>query len=397
MKTHVKSLIGILLVIAANLSIWAWINRPHEPAAGWSGKITGFSFSPMRRDDNPLHGELPSPAEIESDLKFLTGKITAVRIYGMNGGLELVPGLAAKHGLNVTAGAWISPDPVNNERELRALIEAGKNYRNVVRLMVGNEVLLRNDIPAEQLIRYIREVQKQVGHRVSTAEPWQVWLKNPELVEAVDFIAIHALPYWEGVHIDKAVDHVFNSYERLRAAYPDKTIIFSEVGWPSDGPTIGDAIPSLVNQAKFLRTFLNEVISHDIVYYVVEAFDQPWKIEIEGPAGPYWGVYNVDRIPKFPMTGAMMELPTWKHWAGVAVLLALLPALYFMMRRSNVSTRGKVLFAIITNFAASGIAWTASIGASQYQTPLSATLWIVLVSRHFPLPVGRIRQYDGLL
>ncbi len=379
MKNPLMSFVGLLLVVAANLSVWAWLNRPQEPAAGWSGKITGLSFSPMRRDDNPLQGRMPTPAEIDSDLKFLSGKVIAIRTYGMHDGLELVPELAEKHGLNVTAGAWIGPEAASNEHELNNLIHMGRNHRNVVRLMVGNEVLLRDDIPVEQLISYIHEVQKQVGRRVGTAEPWHIWLKYPELTKAVDFIGIHALPYWEGIPVDQAVDHVFKTYDELRRAYPDKPIIFTEVGWPSAGPAIGRAIPSLVNQAKFLRTFLNEVELRDIVYYIMEAFDQPWKTNIEGPAGPYWGIYNVNREPKFPMIGAVQQRPAWKQWAGIAVLLALLPALYFAFRRQRVSMQGKVLFAVVTNFAASGIAWSASIGASQYQTPLSASLWIVLV------------------
>ncbi len=379
MKAQLKSLIGLLLVVAANLSIWVWFNRPLEPAEGWAGKITGLSFSPMHRDENPLRGRMPTPAEIDADLKFLSDKVIAVRTYGMSDGLELVPELAAKHGLNVTAGAWLSPVEEDNRREIQKLIRIGQSQRNVVRLMVGNEVLLRADMPVEQLIGYIREVKKQVGNRVSTAEPWRVWLKYPELVKEVDFISIHALPYWEGVHIDQAVDHVFMMYDELRKAYPDKPIIFSEVGWPSSGPAIGAAVPSLVNQARFLRTFLNEVKKREIVYYIVEAFDQPWKVEIEGPVGPYWGIYNVDREPKFPMIGAVTPRPTWKHWAGIAMILALIPALYFSIFRHKVSTRGKVLFATVTNFAASGIAWTASIGATQYQTPLSATLWIILI------------------
>jgi exo-beta-1,3-glucanase (GH17 family)/cellulose synthase/poly-beta-1,6-N-acetylglucosamine synthase-like glycosyltransferase len=379
MKTVLQTLIGLALVIAANLSIWAWLNRPHEPGASWDGRIMGLSFSPMRRVHDPLQGRMPTPAEIEDDLAFLAGKVVAVRIYGVTSGLELVPDLAAKHGLNVTAGAWIGPDPARNERELRNLIRIGHDHRNVVRLLVGNEALLRGDVTVEELIGYVREVQKQVGRRVSTAEPWHVWLRHPELARTVDFIAVHILPYWEGVHVDDAVDYVFMRYDQLRRAYPDKPIILAEVGWPSAGSAIGQAIPSLVNQAKYLRTFLNAVEPTNIVYYVVEAFDQPWKLDHEGTAGAYWGIYHADRTPKFPMRGAVLPLPTWKQWAAIAVLLAMIPAMYFALRRQRVGTQGKVLVALVTNFAASGIAWSASIGASQYQTPLSAAVWIVLV------------------
>ena len=378
MKQHFNSFIALVVVIGANLFAWSWLNRPVDMPA-WHGKITGFSFSPMRRDENPLTGKNPTPEEIDSDLQLLSDKVTAVRTYGMDGGLELVPELAAKHGLYVTAGAWISSDLKRNDQQVDELIKAGQTYRNVVRLMVGNESILRGDVSVGQLITYIRKVRNRVGHRVSTAEPWRVWLDHPELAREVDFISIHALPYWEGTSIDNAVDQVFEMYDTLQKAYPDKPIIFSEVGWPSSGPVLGSAVPSLLNQARFLREFLNRVQSRDIVYYIVEAFDQPWKKNLEGPVGEYWGVYNVDRRPKFPMTGAIEPDPDWKQWAGMALLLGIIPVLYFILTRQRVSTRGKLLFAIVINFAASAIAWTASIGANQYLTPLSATYWVVLI------------------
>jgi hypothetical protein len=35
---------------------------------------------------------------------------------------------------------------------------------------------------------------------------------------------------------------------------------------------------STINQAKFLRDFLNRAEQENLTYYVVEAFDQPWKL-----------------------------------------------------------------------------------------------------------------------
>ena len=29
------------------------------------------------------------------------------------------------------------------------------------------------------------------------ADVWEFWLRNPALLEAVDFVTIHILPYWE--------------------------------------------------------------------------------------------------------------------------------------------------------------------------------------------------------
>src|SRR3546814_352836 len=156
-------------------------------------------------------------------------------------------------------------------------IRLARQNPSVERVIVGNESLLRDDVTPDELIQYLRLVRRSVHQPVSTAEPWHVWLQHPELAKEVDFIGIHVLPYWEGVPVENALEHVLARYEEISAAFPDKKVVITEVGWPSDGPQIGMAEPSRVNQAWFLRTFLNYAEDHGLDYYIMEAFDQPWK------------------------------------------------------------------------------------------------------------------------
>ena len=60
-----------------------------------------------------------------------------------------------------------------------------------------------------------------------------------------------------GIPIEDAVDHVFDRYQDLQEAFPNKPIIITEVGWPSSGQPQRQAEASLANQAKFIRDFLN--------------------------------------------------------------------------------------------------------------------------------------------
>jgi hypothetical protein len=85
--------------------------------------------------------------------------------------------------------------------------------------------------------------------------------------------------------------------------FPGKPIVIGEVGWPSNGRTRESAVASEANEALFLRRFLAHASREGWIYYVMEAFDQPWKSQIEGAVGAYWGVYDVERQPKFPFTG----------------------------------------------------------------------------------------------
>ncbi len=123
---------------------------------------------------------------------------------------------------------------------------------------------------------------------------------------AVDYLAVHILPYSEGIPGSAAVDHALNGYERLRQAYPGKRIVIAEFGWPSAGLNRKDAVPSPLIQAQIVRDFVTRADAMGIDYSIVEAFDQPWKTN-EGSVGPYWGIFDADRHPKFSFAGTVEE------------------------------------------------------------------------------------------
>jgi exo-beta-1,3-glucanase (GH17 family)/cellulose synthase/poly-beta-1,6-N-acetylglucosamine synthase-like glycosyltransferase len=380
MIKKLATLIALALLVAINFSIWSYINNPLQ-LQPWTSTTMGVTFDPTKKDENPRTKTTHSEEDIDKDLALLANKFHAVRTYSVLKGLHKVPELAAKHNLNVTLGAWIGADLEKNRQEIETLIQLSREENNrIVRIMVGNEVLLRNEIPKAQLIEYIREVKRRTWRPVSTSETWDRWLANPELAKEVDYLGVHILPYWEGISVDEAVDYVFDRYHDLQVAFPDKPIVLTEVGWPSDGQPFKHATASKTNQAKFLRGFLNRAAKEKLAYYVIEAFDQPWKMTDEGSAGAYWGVFNADRQLKFPMDGDVLALPAWKHWAiGAAVFSIVLMGL-FLFTRKSIKLPGLLFFGLIANLAASFIFWTASIGAQQYQTPLTLVFWVLLIT-----------------
>ncbi|MGH8557681.1 MAG: glycosyltransferase [Methylococcales bacterium] len=370
---------ALLLVVVANFGVWTYLNKP-QFAPAWDGTMMGVSFSPMGLEHNPMTGILPSEEEIDRDLGRLAGKTHAVRIYSVTNGLEAVPGLAEKHHLNVTAGAWISTDEIANEMEIDNLIKLSNRHRNIVRALVGNEAILRGEVTVEQMIGYLRQVRKKIWRPFSTSEPWHIWIAHPELAKEVDFIAAHILPYWEGIPVEQAVDYTFERYQALKKAFPDKPIVITEAGWPSGGQSFRQSEPSLVNQATYLRNFLNRAYELDVLYYVVEAFDQPWKKSIEGSSGAYWGLFNAERHPKFPMKEMVLALPGWRNWATLAAFTGAVLMILFLLKKSRLGLRGKFFFAVVSNLAASAIAWTASVGALQYHTEIGTAMWFLLLA-----------------
>ena len=97
--------------------------------------------------------------------------------------------------------------------------------------------------------------------------------------------------------------------------------MLAEIGWPSDGARIGGAVASQVNQARLLRDFVNYAKTTQLeAYFLVEAFDQPWKKDLEGLAGAYWGVFDADRAAKFSWDEPIIERSTWPAWGLLGAL-----------------------------------------------------------------------------
>jgi exo-beta-1,3-glucanase (GH17 family)/cellulose synthase/poly-beta-1,6-N-acetylglucosamine synthase-like glycosyltransferase len=363
---------------AITFGLWAWLNRPTaEPP--WPSRVQGMAFSPFHAGQDPARRLLPSPAQIEADLALLSGKVTAVRTYSSLDSLGLVPEIAARHNLKVALGAWVDRDARTSEAEVTAAIELANRHGNVIRLIVGNETLLRGDLSVEELARHLDRVRAEVNQPVSTAEPWHVWLRFPELARHVDYIAVHLLPYWEGIPAESAVDYVAKRMDELEREFPDKRVIIAEVGWPSDGRTREAAVASLSNEAAFLRRFLARAREEGYVYYVMEAFDQPWKARYEGAVGAYWGVYDVTRQPKFEFVAPIVRIPQWQALALTSVAIAALLLGLFFVHSRTLGIRGRSLLAIVVYAAATSavlIVWQYS---QQYLTFVSVVVGMLLI------------------
>jgi len=368
----------LAFVILMNLGLWAWVNRPQDEAA-WSGVLRGVSFSPYQAGEDPLANRYPTASEIDRDLQAVTNRASRVRTYSSLDGMEQIPALARKYGLRVTAGAWLDTRSERNEQELRNLVRNAHNQSNIERLIVGNETILRGDFTPAQLARILHRVREQVRQPVSTAEPWHVWIRHPELAKEVDFIAAHILPYWEGIPADQALKFTLDRYDQLRKAFPDKPILIAEVGWPSHGNRREQAVASQINQARFLRRFLNAADSRGMDYFIMEAFDQPWKRGIEGTVGAYWGLLDADRQPKFAMSGPVVENSWWPAQAAFAVLLAFLPMAWFVARWQQLRSRGRLFFAFLIQAAASLVTWAAFVPFTEYMSGAATFMWSVLL------------------
>jgi len=314
----------IAFVACVHAGLWA-VARDQISAPDFGGHLASVSYAPFEGSAHPDSGGQARAEQIRADLKLLAPLTRRIRTYSSTGGVELVPGIASEVGLRVTIGAWIDKNQDRNERELASVIDLAKRHSNVNGIIVGNETIFRGEQKVSDLIASIQRVKHSTNVPVTTGEIWHVWIEHPELVSAVDYIAAHILPYWEGFSDKQSVDQAILIYDKLRAAYPGKRIVIAEFGWPSAGYNLKDADPGRLEQAVVLRDFVSRAEAFGIDYNIVEAIDQPWKI-FEGGVGPYWGLFDAARQPKFSWTGSITNPDHWRL-ASIALLVSVLESL----------------------------------------------------------------------
>jgi exo-beta-1,3-glucanase (GH17 family) len=363
----VKLLLGILLTVSVH-GIYQWYcNQPQDAGIDVpSGKLMSLSFAPFREGFSPLEKAHPLPEHIVEDMQMLADKTESIRTYSSTDGMEPIPETARKYGLKMIQGGWLGNGYKHNHQEMAALIEsANKNPDVVKRVIVGNEVLLRGDLDVDHLIEYIREVKRAVKQPVSYADVWSMYMKYPQLFKEVDFITIHILPYWEDepVSVANAAEHLEKVVKQVedeaRGIAPGKSILIGESGWPSAGRQRGMAIPGVVNEAKFIRSLIQVANHHGFDYNIVEAFNQPWKSNLEGVVGANWGLISADREAVFPLTGKVLENPDWLTQFLTASALFLVVVGCYVKKLQSLSCLRLILFLFLAQLFSSCLVYLA--------------------------------------
>src|SRR3954447_18326929 len=322
----------LLISLSTIAAVWWWlampITLPRAPIDP-NAKLLCVSYAPFRDAQTPLVPTTHIAAEqIAEDLAQLAKVSDCVRTYSIENGLDQVPALAAKAGLKVIQGIWLGSNRLKNLAQISTAVRLAKDYPGVITsLVVGNEVLLRGEMTTADLVANIRAVKAQVTVPVTYADVWEYWLKNREIYEAVDFVTIHILPYWEDIPVQAkfAAAHVDSIRRRMAVAFPGKEILIGETGWPSQGRMREGALPSRTNQARIVSEILDLAKREGFRVNLIEAYDQPWKRQLEGTVGGYWGLFDaVQRAVKYPPGVAISNFPFWKLQMACGMALSVL-------------------------------------------------------------------------
>ncbi|CAD0097144.1 unnamed protein product [Aureobasidium vineae] len=290
-----------------------------SPLLVFSAGTLGFALGNKRAD-----GSCKFQADYEADfdaIKSNSGS-TIVRIYAAsdcNTARQILPAAKSK-GFRVVLGVWPDVDQ-SLQADKQALQIYVPQYRDqVYGVTIGSETLYRKTFTGPQLLEKINDVRSVLpqGVKVGTADSWNKFVDGTAdavIKGGVDFLLANGFAYWQASPISNATYTFFDDTQQALGHIQSvsgslNAIEFwvGETGWPMDGGSnYGAAIAGTKNAQTYFDDAICGMISWGVNVFVFEAFDEPWKPHAIGDSGSagdetHWGVMNVDRSTKFPLT-----------------------------------------------------------------------------------------------
>jgi len=260
--------------------------------------VFGIDYSPYENRQDPNAGSQISVDQLTRSIGLIAPYTRTVRSFGVDHGLENIGCIAHKFGLGAYINAYISKDTVANETAVQTLIQLAKQGCVDV-AVIGSEALYRGDVTAAQLTGYVDEFRAAVpAVKVAAADTYYEFTQNPSVGADVDIILANYYPYFEGWKISLAIANLHAEDQQLQKAFPGKEIIVSETGFPSDGTSVGNAVPSLANAAFYFLNFESWAQAENRKSFYFEFRDEAWKTG-EGPIGPHWGIFDTTNAMKY--------------------------------------------------------------------------------------------------
>lgn len=288
-------------------------------------------YSGYREGQSPFTCTYPTYEQIVEDIKIIDENgFKYIRMYdpisyaemtcqvikdlGVNIKLMLGPGLISE--VNNPGCPWMQKKfseeelkerAAHNDKNIDNLIKIANKYPDVINAVsVGNENTPNwgaNNVTVERLIEFAERLREGTGKPVTFNEGAFEWENLDELAKHLDIISVHSYPLWYGNTVEEALEVNKQWYNKIKEKYPDKFVLFSEVGWSTDCADFSqmkEGQANEENQKKYYDEFWEWADREKIIAYMFEAFDEPWKGgKGANEAEKNWGMYKVDRTPKF--------------------------------------------------------------------------------------------------
>ena len=283
-------------------------------------------YSGYREGQSPKT-QIPSKEQIAEDLDILVKDgYSYIRMYDPNDHarrvleiirekqlpLKCMVGIDSDAEVNNPGCPWIdhnipesvlAHNKVRNDGEVEKLIEMAKEFdEEIIAVSIGNENTPpwgAHMVPVERLIRHAKRLREALDKPITFCEGALDWPNIVELGNLLDFISIHSYPYHYGSELADAVAVNKKNLADVQALFPDKQVLFTELGWSTnDDFSKEPKRSSLENQKAYYAELLPWLEEEQIIAFLFEAFDEPWKGDSPDKSECNWGLYDVHRRKK---------------------------------------------------------------------------------------------------
>ena len=253
-----------------------------------SGSLWGITYTAKGSD-----GSCHSPEQVSEFIKrFKDNGIKNIRTYSQE--CDQLPNILdaiQKNGgdMKVLAAVWIGGD--DDDKEIADLEKnlKGANKNLISGIAVGNEAVQGGLMDGAKVASKIKEIKQKFGDfKIGTVDTPTGF--NSDMVDASDILWVNIHPFFGGVSADEAVQNLEQQISSFQGKAGGKDIIISEVGWPSEGESNGNAKPSVDGMSKVVKALMNS----DIQYYYFESHDSNWKGGGSFGVEPHWGLVDAN-------------------------------------------------------------------------------------------------------
>lgn len=234
--------------------------------------------------------------ELNTDFAFLASQgFSTVRTYDIGCPLGEVAQAAASAGLQLIAGLNNIDNVAGDVQTLIGMFDG--NWDAVNTIVIGNEVVNDGGSPAAVVaaIQAARPLLTAAGfHKnVVTVDVWSAITAHPELCQNSDYCAANCHAFFDpNTPASNAGTFVQDCVSQISALGLGKSIVITESGWPYQGDTNGDAVPSVANQDTAIASLKSAFAGNPGGLFLFEAYDATYKSAGSLGVEQYFGIYG---------------------------------------------------------------------------------------------------------